>query len=163
MALKGDREYNEITDITNFWLASQATAVEKGGVASVVTQGSGAALGVNITDDPNVVDYEGTVASGTIPKGVLLQDVALAMSTTRDFPNYEKGDEIRPGDKCTLVRHGWIVTDMIGSGETPAVGGIAYLGDDGEFYTSQQNSGPTVGRFETTMDSNGFCRVFIDL
>lgn len=162
MALKPDREYNEITDITNFWYADQATAVEKGGVASVVTQGSGAAIGVNIDDEPNVVDYEGTVTSGTVPKGVLLQNVALAMSTTRDFINYEN-QEIRPGDKCTLVRHGWVVTDMVGSGETPAAGGTAYLGDDGELYTTQQNSGPTVGKFDTTLDSNGFCRVFIDL
>jgi len=163
MALKGDREYNEITDITNFWLASQATAVEKGGVASVVTQGSGATLGVNITDDPNVVDYDASVGASTVPKGILLQDVALAMSTTRDFPNYEKGDEIRPGDKCTLIRHGWVVTDMITSGQTPAIGGTAYLGNDGLLATGAVSSSRAVGRFETTKDANGFCRVFIDL
>jgi len=162
MALKPDREYNEVTDITNFWLATQATAVARGGIASVVTQGSGAAMGQNIVDEPNVVDYEGTVASTTIPKGVLLQDVALRMSTTRDFINYENS-EIRPGDKCTLLKKGFVVTDMIGAAQTPAVGGIAYLGDDGLLFTTQQNSGPSVGRFETTKDANGFVRVSIEI
>ncbi len=162
MALKPDREYNEITDITNFWYASQATAVEKGGMASVVTQGTGVAMGTNITDEANVVDYDGSVSSSTVPKGILLQDVALAMSATRDFPNFENG-EIRPGDKCTLIRHGWVVTDMITAGQTPAVGGIAYLGNSGLLATGAVSSSVAVGRFETTKDSNGFCRVFIDL
>ncbi len=162
MALKPDREYNEITDITNFWYAAQATAVEKGGMASVVTQGTGVALGVNITDEANVVDYDASVGSTTVPKGILLQNVALAMSSTRDFKNYEN-QEIRPGDKCTLVRHGWVVTDMITPGQTPAVGGIAYLGNSGLLATGAVSSSKAVGRFETTKDASGFVRVFIDL
>lgn len=162
MALKPDREYNEITDITNFWYAAQATAVEKGGIASVVSQGSGAAIGVNIVDEPNIVDYDASVGSSTIPKGILLQDVALAMSANRDFPNYER-HEIRPGEKCTLVRHGWVVTDMVTSGQTPAAGGAAYLGNSGLLATGAVNSSVAVGKFETTKDANGFVRVFIDL
>lgn len=162
MALKPDREYNEITDITNFWYASQATAIEKGGIASVVSQGSGAAIGVNIVDEANIVDYDGSVGSSTVPKGILLQNVGLAMSATRDFVNFENG-EIRPGDKCTLVRHGWVVTDMIVAGQTPAVGGTAYLGNSGLLATGAVNSSVAVGKFETTKDANGFVRVFIDL
>lgn len=161
MALKPDREYNEITDITNFWYEDQATAVEKGGMASVVTQGTGVAMGQNITDEPNIVDYDPSVGSTTVPKGILLQNVALSMGT-RDFPNYEN-QEIRPGDKCTLVRHGWVVTDMIVAGQTPAIGGIAYLGNSGLLATGAVSSSRAVGRFETQKDANGFCRVFIDL
>jgi hypothetical protein len=160
MALKPDREYNEVTDITNFWTT---VAAEKGGIASVVTQGSGAAIGQNITDEPNVVGYA-TSASGAVPKGVLLQTVTEPMSATRDYINYYN-QEIRPGDKCTLVKKGFVVTDMITG--TPAVGGIAYLGASGLISTTSGSFGgvatPVVGRFETTVDAAGFARVSIDI
>jgi hypothetical protein len=160
MALKPDREYNEVTDITNFWTT---TSAEKGGCASVVTQGSGAAIGQNITDEPNVVGYA-TSASGAVAKGILLQEINQPMSATRDFPNYESG-EIRPGDKCTLVKKGFVVTDMITG--TPTVGGVAYLGASGLISTASGSFGgattPVVGRFETTVDSGGFARVSIDI
>ena len=158
MALKPDREYNETTDITNFWTTG---AAEKGGVASVVTQGSGAAIGQNAVDEPNVVGYVAD-PSGAIPKGVLLQTVTAAMSATRDFPNYENG-EIRPGDKCTLVTKGFVVTDMIASGVTPTAGAPAYLAASGEFSSVQASGAPQVGRFETTKDANGFARVTINI
>lgn len=160
MALKPDREYNEVTDITNFWTT---VAAEKGGIASVVTQGSGAALGTNIVDEANVVGYSAS-ASGAVAKGVLLQTVTAAMSATRDFINYEN-QEIRPGDKCTLVKKGFVVTDLITG--TPAVGGIAYLGASGLISTTSGSFGgastPVVGRFETTVDADGFARVSIDI
>jgi len=158
MALKPDREYNEVTDITNFWTT---VAAEKGGIASVVTQGSGAAIGTNITDQANVVGYLAD-PSGAIAKGVLLQTVATAMSATRDFPNFESG-EIRPSDKCTLVKKGFVVTDMIPSGVTPTAGAAAYLAASGYISSSQATGAPQVGRFETTKDANGFARVSIDI
>lgn len=163
MALKPDRSYDGSTDITNFWISTAtsgyATTGEKGGLASVVTVGSGSALGVNYVDEPNVVSYANS-ASGAIVKGVLLQDVNAAMSATRDFPDYQTL-EIRPGDKCTLVSRGWLVTNLISG--TPAVGGVAYLGPSGYFKTTQDSSAPKVGRFETTKDANGYARVFVDV
>lgn len=160
MALKPDREYNEVTDITNFWTT---IAAEKGGIASVVTQGSGAALGINITDEANVVEYA-TSASGAVAKGVLLDTVTAVMSATRDFINFEN-QEIRPGDKCTLVKKGFVVTDMITG--TPVVGGVAYLGASGFISTTSGSFGgattPVIGRFETTVDAGGFSRVSIDI
>lgn len=157
MALKPDREYNEVTDITNFWTT---VAAEKGGVASVVTQGSGAAIGVNIVDEPNVVGYVAD-PSGAIAKGVLLQTVTAAMSATRDFVNYEN-QEIRPGDKCTLVKKGFVVTDMI-TGTAPSAGDAAYLAASGYISKTQATGAPQIGRFETTKDANGFARVSIDI
>lgn len=158
MALKPDREYNEVTDITNFWTT---VAAEKGGCAGVVTQGSGAAIGQNITDEPNVVGYIAN-PSGAIAKGILIQTVNVAMSATRDFPNFESG-EIRPGDKCTLVKKGFVVTDMIPSGVTPTAGAAAYLAASGYVSSTQATGAPQVGRFETTKDSNGFARISIDI
>lgn len=157
MALKPDREYNEVTDITNFWTTA---AAEKGGVASIVTADSGASLGVNITDDPNVVGYV-VDPSGAKPKGVLLQTVAAAMSATRDFPNYD-AQEIRPGDKCTLVKKGFVVTDMI-TGTAPTAGDNAYLAASGLISKTQATGAPQIGRFETAKDANGFARVSIDI
>jgi len=158
MALKPDRAYDETTDITNFWTT---VAAEKGGIASVVTQGSGAAIGQNITDDPNVVGYVAD-PSGAVPKGVLLQTVTAAMSATRDFVNYEN-QEIRPGDKCTLVSKGFVVTDMIAAGDTPTVGAAAYLAASGYISVTQAGGAVQVGRFETTKDAAGFARVSINI
>lgn len=158
MALKPDREYNEVTDITNFWTT---VAAEKGGIAGVVTQGSGAALGTNIVDEANVVGYVAD-SSGVIAKGILLQTVTAAMSATRDFINYEN-QEIRPSDKCTLVKKGFVVTDMI-VGSTPTVGATAYLAASGKISMANYGSAsPQIGRFETTVDADGFARVSIDI
>ncbi len=157
MALKPDREYNEVTDITNFWTT---VAAENGGCAGVVTQGSGAAMGQNIVDEANVVGYIAN-PSGVIAKGILLQTVSAVMSATRDFPNFENG-EIRPSDKCTLVKKGFVVTDMI-VGTTHSVGDAAYLAASGKISKTQATGAPQVGRFETTKDANGFARVSIDI
>lgn len=159
MALKPDRGYHEETDITNFWTT---VAAEKGGCASIVTQGSGAAMGINLVDEANVVGYVAN-PSGAIAKGILVQTVAAAMSATRDFPNYENG-EIRPSDKCTLIKKGFVVTDMISAGITPTAGAAAYLAASGYVSTANYGSAsPQVGRFETTKDANGFARVSIDI
>ncbi len=158
MALKPDREYNEVTDISNFWTT---VAAEVGGCAGVVTQGSGAAMGRNIVDEANVVGYVAD-PSGTIAKGILLQTVAAAMSATRDFPNFDNG-EIRPGDKCTLVKKGFVVTDMIPAGITPTVGAAAYLAASGYVSSTQATGAPQIGRFETTKDAAGFARVSINI
>jgi len=156
MALRPDRGYDEFTDISNYWTTSQ-TSAEKGGVATVVTQGSGVAL----EDTANVVSYAAN-PSGAIPKGVLLRTVSPALSATRDFINFD-AQEVRPGDKVTLVRKGWLVTDMIPSGISPAVGDAAYVAASGNISSTQASGALQVGRFETTKDADGFARVFIDI
>ncbi len=156
MALKPDRDYNEHTDIMNFWIndGTQDTK-EKGGIASSVSQGSGVAMDAS----GNVVSYA-VGASGAVPKGVLLQDVNPPLSTTRDFKNFDNL-EVRPGEKVTLVRKGWLVTDQITG--TPAVGGAAYVGASGLISTTQASGAVQIGRFETTVDASNFGRVYIDI
>jgi hypothetical protein len=156
MALKPDRDFFEDTDIMNYWIndGTQDTK-EKGGVASVVSSGSGVAMDAS----GNVVSYV-VDPSGAVPKGVLLHDVNPPLSATRDFRNYDKV-EARPGDKVSLVRKGWLVTDFITG--TPAVGGAAYLGASGLISTTQASGTVQVGRFETTVDADGFARVYIDI
>ena len=156
MALKPDRDHFEATDIMNYWIndGTQDTK-EKGGVASVVQSGSGVAM------DPsgNVVSYVAD-PSGAVPKGVLLQSVNPPLSATRDFKNFDSL-EVRPGEKVTLVRKGWLVTDQITG--TPVVGDAAYLGASGLISTTQASGAVQVGRFETTVDADNFARVSIDI
>jgi hypothetical protein len=156
MALKPDRSYNEVSDIMNYWIndGTQDTK-EKGGVASVVSSGSGVAMDAS----GNVVSYVAD-PSGAVPKGVLLQDVNPPLSATRDFKNFANL-EVRPGEKVTLIRKGWLVTDQITG--TPAVGGSAYLGNSGLISTTQATGAVQIGRFETTVDADNFARVYIDI
>jgi hypothetical protein len=156
MALKPDRDYAEVTDISQFW--SEVTAQntqEKGGIACVETQGSGVAL----DDITNVVRYSAS-ASGAIPKGVLLQDVNPPLSATRDYKNFQNL-EVRPGEKVTLLRKGWLVTNMISG--TPAVGGGAYVGSSGLISATSGTAAAHIGRFETTLDADGYAKVYIDI
>lgn len=157
MALKPDREYNETTSIRYFWseVTAQATA-EKGGIACQESVGSGVALDAS----GNVVQYAAN-GSGAVPVGVLLQDVNPVMSTTRDFPDLQSGEK-RPGDKVTLFRKGWLVSDMVSG--TITRGATLYVGDSGYMTTNQISAGHVaIGRVETTADADGFVTVFVDI
>ena len=157
MALKPDRDYAEVTDITNFWSEEVAqNTQEAGGIACVESSyGSGVALD-NVL---NVVAYEAD-PSGQVPKGILLQPVNPALSATRDYKNFHN-NEVRPGEKVTLLRKGWLVTDLISG--TPTVGGTAYVGASGLISTTQATGAVAIGRFETTLDAEGFARVYVDI
>ena len=156
MALKPDRNHAEVTDIRQHWLTTQTTA-DKGGCASLVTQGSGVALDADL----NVVNYAAD-PSGQVPMGILLQLVNPELSADRDFIN-KSNLEVRPGDKVTLVRQGILVTDMVIG--TPAVGDIAYLAASGNIGTASGVGGvnPVIGRWETGVDVDGFARLSIQI
>ncbi len=155
MALKPDRNHAEVTDIRQHWLSSQ-TSAEKGGCASLSTAGSGVAL----DNGANLVSYAAT-ASGAVPMGILFQTVSPALSATRDFIN-KSNLEVRPGDKVTLVRQGSLVTDMIIG--TPAVGSGAYLAASGNIgVDSVSGNNALIGRWETTLDADGFARLAIQI
>lgn len=155
MALKPDRDYYGQEDISNFWQSDESASQDVGGIASVVTQGSGVAL-----DAPqNVVAYI-VNPSGAVPRGVLLSPIKVYADTNRFYRNFYR-NEVLPGEKVCLFRKGWLVTDKIVG--TPAAGGTAYLGASGNFAATQATGAPTVGKFETTKDQNGFARVYVDL
>lgn len=157
MALKPDQEYNETTSIRYFWseMTGQETA-ERGGCASQESVGSGVAL-----DDENNFAAYAADGSGAVALGILKQDVNPPMTATRDFPDLQSGEK-RPGDKVTLVRKGWMVTDMVSGAVT--AGATLYLGDSGYMTATQVSAGhPVVGRIETTRDSDNFLTVFMDI
>lgn len=156
MALKTDRSTLQ-TDIS-FFMNEAAT---RGGVVSVSTGGSGAAMDQGVA----LVTYVAN-PSGKVPVGLLLNDM-VSIDLTRQHLNQHK-DEVQKGGKVTLLQKGWVVTNTF-EGTDPAVGNAAYLGHSGNIATSALAGNPTnpahlvVGRFLSGVDEDGYAKVFIDL
>jgi len=150
MALKPDR-IEAYTDISFF----MNEVAERGGVVVHVTAGSGAAM-----DDANAVVEYAADPSGTDPAGLLLNDV-VDYDLTRQHINWHK-DEVQKGSKVTLLRQGFVVTDMIVSGVSPSAGERAYYGADGLLTNTDTNS-TQVGRWLSEKDSDGFAKVDINI
>lgn len=148
MALKSDRLELQ-TDISFFYNGAATTRGCVVGHAS--TAGSGAAMdqGVNLVEK---------TTSG-IPVGILLNDV-VDKDLTRTHLNQHK-DEVQKGGKVTVLRKGYVVTNNIVG--TPAAGNAAYAADygtAGEIATSGTNQ---IGRFLSSKDEDGYCKVEVNL
>lgn len=150
MALKPHR-IESLTDIS-FFMNSTA---ERGGIASVVTGGSGVAL----DDASAVVGYVATV-SGTKPMGILLNDV-VNLDLTRQHINWHK-DEVQVGGKVTLLRQGQVVTNSLVAGITPSAGSAAYVGVSGLIGTSSTNAAQ-IGTFLSSKDADGYAKVSVNI
>jgi hypothetical protein len=157
MALKGDR-YEGITDISFFM---DATA-ERGGICTMLTAGSGAAL-----DQSNAAVQYAANPSGYMPVGLLLNDM-VNLDLTRQHINFHK-NETQQGGKCTVLLEGWVVTNFIYPGITPTAGAKAYTSLSGYISTTAESddsglgAGEAVGRFLSTKDEDGYCKVYIKL
>ena len=148
MALKPDR-IELLTDVS-FFMNSTA---ERGGVASVVTGGSG----ISMDDAAAVVSYA-SVASGAKPVGVLLNDV-VNIDLTRQHINWHK-DEVQVGGKVVLLRQGQVTTNKVTG--TPAAGVDAYVGASGLIGTSSTNA-VKIGQFLSATDADGYAKVSVNL
>jgi hypothetical protein len=152
MALKPDRIETQ-TDISFFC----NTAATRGGIVSVVTGGSGVAM-----DDANSVVAYASSASG-LPVGLLLNDVKSGLDLTRQHINYHK-DEVVVGSKVTVLRVGQVTTDVIATGVTnPGAGRSAYLAANGQLTAVAGANQPQVGQWLSSMDSEGFAKVSINI
>jgi hypothetical protein len=151
MALKPDRIESH-TDISFF----MNEVAERGGVASVVTGGVGVSM-----DDANAVVRYAPVASGSMPVGVLLNDV-VNLDLTRQHINWFK-DEVQVGGKVTLLRQGQVTTNMLVSGDTPTAGSAAYVGANGLLSTSGAGGVAKVGTFLGGKDADGYVKVDINI
>lgn len=153
MALKGERGYQTFDEVAWAWSGSTA---DRGGIACAVAVGSGKALG----DIANTCNYAAN-PSGKQPVGLLLQDI-VSVDTTKYYVNQHK-NVAQSGQKVALIRKGWVVTDMISG--TPTAGATAYLTSSGKLTATAGAAAdtPTIGRFETTKDQDGYAKVFIDL
>jgi len=148
MALKPDR--NEVyTDISFF----MNTTAERGGVVTHQTDGVGPAM-----DDANAV-VAAPAAVGEAPAGLLLNDV-VDLDLTRQHMNWFK-DEVQKGSKVTLLRQGFVTTNMIDAGATPAAGAPAYFVAGGNLTTVAGSA--VVGRFLSAKDADGYAKVDINI
>lgn len=155
MALRPDREYIQ-TDITY----TCESAAEAGSVVALSTAGSGAAIGATRAEG----DVFATVPSGKVPLGILLHDVE-SVTLTRYAPNFQKL-VTQPGDPCTILTKGWVVTNKISG--SPTAGATAYLVASGLLSPTVHGGGgtaasPKVGRFESVKDELGYARVSVNL
>jgi hypothetical protein len=148
MALKPDR-IELLTDISFF----MNTTAERGGVACVVTGGSGVSM-----DDANAVVSYASAVSGSKPVGVLLNDV-VNIDLTRQHINWHK-DEVQLGGKVTLLRQGQVSTNKVTG--SPSAGVDAYVGASGLIGTTSTNS-VKIGQFLSAVDADGYAKVSVNL
>jgi hypothetical protein len=152
MALKGLRNYNDAVDISFFMNATG----ERGGIVVAVTGGSGTAM----DSSEAVVAYPtGQAPSGTIPVGLLLNDMVNYDLTKRHINKHK--DEMQVGGKCTVLRRGMVVTNLI-SGD-PTAHAKAYYDEVGHLTATDVGSAPSVGRFLSTKDADGYAKVEINI
>jgi len=156
MALKADRNELDV-DISFFYNAGTA---ERGGIVSYVSAGSGAAM----DQAGALVSYQAATTS-SIAVGVLLNDV-VNLDLTRQHINWHK-DEVQKGGKVSILKKGYIVTNLIGS-TAPTAGALAYLDDSSAGYISMKadvadTKYVQVGRFMSTKDEDGYAKVEINL
>lgn len=150
MPLKPDR--NQLDWDISRYMNEAAVA---GGVAVVSTNGSGVAM----DGSRNVVTYAAN-PSGRVVAGILLGDQEVyPAKLQRNFYR----DSNPTGNKVSLLTKGWVVTNMVYPGTTPAAGDIAYLGQSGFVTPTQAPGAPVVGRFETSRDENNYVKVSINI
>jgi len=150
MALKADR-FEMQTDISFF----MNEVAERGGVASLSTSGSGAAM----DQSQALVSYWAS-PSGKTPIGVLLNDM-VNIDLTRQHLNFYK-DEVQKGSKVTLLRKGYVVTNMIIG--TPTAGAAAFVAHSGRVSAGDViGGGRAVGVFLSTKDQDGYAKVEVNL
>tara|TARA_R100000995_G_scaffold84520_1_gene63447 strand:+ start:602 stop:1099 length:498 start_codon:yes stop_codon:yes gene_type:complete len=159
MALKADR-YELQTDISFFYNDS---AVSRGGV---VVHDSTTASGAAMDQGVNLVKYKAAAATD-VPVGILLNDV-VNKDLTRTHLNQHK-DEVQLGGKVTILRKGYVVTNMVLG--TPNVGDVAYAAGTGESagyivngtLSAAASGALGIGRFMTDLDEDGYCKIEINL
>jgi hypothetical protein len=167
MALRPDRN-EHLTDLSYFMNETG----ERGIVVIHDSGGSGAAMddSAALVKAPGGASDAGTTVSGTIPAGLLLNDV-VNLDLTRQHINFAK-DEVQKGSKVLILRRGTVVTDQISG--TPTIGAVAYLNNLGQISATaiegltndsvtQVRATPSVGRFLSIKDADGYAKVEIDI
>lgn len=153
MALKSDRKH--IDSRIDFFMNEVA---ERGGIVSVSTMGSGAAM-----DQAQQLATYAANPSGAKPLGLLMGDMVNIDLTRQKLNPYK--EEVQIGGKVTIWEKGEVNTNRIQPGITVTAGQTAYLHASG--YISNTNhldhSNNVVGRFMSTKDENGYAKVAVNL
>ena len=128
---------------------------EEGGPMCLSTGGSGAAL-----DSSNAVVFADHTPSGSLVVGVLLDEV-VNIDQTRQKINFHQ-HEVQLGGKVALMTQGWVDTNKITSGVTPAGGDRAFA-DSGSNFSNVATAGPFCGHFMSSKDEDGYAKVYVNL
>lgn len=158
MALKPDRIETQ-TDVSFFMNNATSSTIERGGIASISTGGSGVAM-----DDASALVAYATAGSGAKPVGVLLNDV-VNLDLTRQHINWHK-DEVQGGGKVTLLQVGQVTTDKVTG--SIAAGEPAFVGASGLFTASSPTDVDSelaqhrVGTFLSSRDLDGYVKVAVN-
>jgi hypothetical protein len=152
MALRPNFDY-QAWDISFF--CNDSTA-DRGGPITLSTAGSGDAM-----DQSAAVATYSAAPSGTVPLGVLMQDVVNV-----DLAKYklnEHKNEVNTGGKVSILVQGLVETNRIYTGQTPTAGQAAYVAPSGYFSNvNASDTAPQIGRFLSTKDEDGYCKVRFD-
>lgn len=152
MALKGDR-FEGTHDIKHF----MNEVAERGGIATLSTAGSGAAL----DQSANLVTYAAN-PSGAKPVGILLTDMVNRDLTRTKLNPYK--NETQKGGKVPLLKYGYVTTNMVYPNVSPAGGDPAYVAGSGYISNTRFSSQVRyIGEFETSKDEDGYASVFVNL
>ena len=161
MALKTDRIC--VDSQIDFFMNEVA---ERGGIVSVSTAGSGAAM-----DQAEQLCTYAASMSGVAPLGVLMCDM-VNLDLIRQHENWHK-EEVQQGGKVTIWSKGTVVTNRVVSAASVTAGAAAYIGPSGFFTTAPgatqtQETGTlldkyVVGRFMSTADEDGYIKVSVNL
>lgn len=154
--LKGDRAVY-ITDIRCICNTTGEAGTVMQLLASQPT-GRGVGQGINFAA-PVAVPVTGTPASGIRILGILLDDV-VSIDPVRQHRNFQRTEQL-VGENVALLKDGYCRTNKITG--TPAAGDTAYVGTNGTLQNSVVNSLPSVGKFDTSKDSDGFAIVTIKI
>lgn len=173
MALKPDRTVGDGATL-EFYVNH---VIERGGIVVVEDSGSGAAMDQSLS----LAIGSGLLSSGTVPLGLLLNDV-VNKDLTQTHLNQHK-DEVQIGGKCTVLRRGVVTTNVVVAGESPTNGNAAYYtpgtwdsvtnvfllstSDPSDAGAEQRaglgETGHRVGTFLSSKDEDGYVKVSINL
>ena len=162
MALK-PHMYTIAEDISYFVLTltgtDTTTRMEKGGILCAGASCSG--LGQALDTAAQYAEYV-TDPSGYVALGILMQDFVNIDQSRQQLNPYK--EEAQIGTKCTIMRKGEVTTNKIVS--TSATGTVpctAYAGPSGLITHLASTGRPTIGKFMSRQDSDGYARVYVDL
>ena len=162
MALKPDR--NVVQDDISFFMNE---VTERGVV--VVYDVNTAATGAAMDDALAVVTLPTGGVSGSRSAGLLMNDM-VNIDLTRQHINWHQ-DEVQLGGKVTLLKNGWVVTNMTGASVPTTPGVDCFYDMNGRVTTA--NSGALqangsflegkIGQFMSVPDANGYVKVLINI
>lgn len=159
MAIKRDLDVVEYAQ--PIWYMNEVAT--RGGIVSVSTAGSGAALdnqGTAASPKP-LCTYKAN-SSGAVPIGLLLTDV-VSLDTTKYHTNFHKNEIAKPG-KVTIMKRGIVHTNFY-TGSITSAGLDAYLSSSGYVQPTANGlaNNPRIGKFWTTPSEDSYVKLEVNL